>query len=198
MKIVFDFDGTIHKTHIIYQKAMEISLKEVGIDIKDIDFKSLIGKSPHCIWKSLGVVEEKADSMVEKTGAMMDKNMKSYGKLFEGSIETLEYLKEKYQLIICSNCRNSYMRAARDAYELDKYFTSYITGEDHNYDDKYKILKNLNLGDFIMVGDRKNDIDAGYKNMMKTVFAKYGYGDISEGEDADFLIEDIRELKNIL
>lgn len=198
MKIIFDFDGTIHKTHIIYKKAMEISLREVGVDIKNIDFKSLIGKSPYDIWRSFGVKEEKIDSMVQKTGAMMDKNMMSFGELFEGSIEILEYLKGKYQLIICSNCRNSYMQAARKAYNLDKYFTSYITGEDHDYMDKYKILRDLDLGEFIMVGDRENDIDAGYKNNMKSIFAKYGYGDLSEGENADYIIEDISELKNIL
>lgn len=198
MKVIFDFDGTIHKTHIIYKKAMEISLKEAQIDLKDIDFKSLIGKSPHSIWRSFGINEEKIETMVKKTGAMMDENMMSFGELFEGSIETLEYLKENYQLIICSNCRNSYMQAARKAYNLDRYFTSYITGEDHNYRDKYKILKDLSIGDFIMIGDRENDIDAGYKNNKKTIFAKYGYGDISESKNADYIIEDIRELKSIL
>lgn len=198
MKIVFDFDGTIHRTDIIYKKAMEISLKEVGLDIKDVDFKSLIGKSPHLIWKSLGLEEEKIPSMVNKTGRMMDENMKSFGKLYQGSVETLDYLKDKYQLVICSNCRNSYMEAAREAYNLDKFFSYYITGEDHGYMDKYKILRKLNLGDYVMVGDRENDIRGGYKNGMDTIFALYGYGQISEGSKASYKIKDVSQLKTLL
>lgn len=198
MKIVFDFDGTLHKTHLIYKKAMEISLKDIDLDIKNVDFKGLIGKSPYEIWRSFGVKEVKIPAMVQKTGAMMDENMKNFGKLFDGSYETLYYLKDKYELILCSNCRNAYMQAARDAYGLDSYFTSFITGEDYDFKDKYKILSDMDLQEFIMVGDRKNDIEAGYKNHMKSIFAKYGYGDISEGSQADYIIDDIRELKKIL
>lgn len=177
---------------------MEVSMKEAGLDINNIDLKSFIGQTPHDIWRSLGVEEERIPSLVRLTGSMMDKNMVDFGELFEGSIESLLYLKEKYQLIICSNCRNSYMDHARYAYDLDKYFSSYITGEDHFFKDKYQILKEMDLGDFIMVGDRENDIKAGLKNNMETIFAKYGYGSLEEGAKASYIIEDIREIMDIL
>lgn len=198
MKVVFDFDGTLHQTHIIYEKAMDTSLKEIGLSLNDIDFKSLIGKSPYDIWRSLGAKEEQISYLVHKTGSMMDEGMKEYGKLYEGVYESLEYLKKKYELIICSNCRRAYMEAARSAYGLDKYFSSYIIGEDYDFLDKASILRSLDLKSFIMVGDRENDIEAGYKNKMPSIFASYGYGDKSEGDKANFVINDISEIKSII
>ena len=198
MLIIFDFDGTIHQTHIIYKKAMEVSLKELGINIDDLDFKSLIGKNPYETWRFLGIKEEKIAHMVNKTGLMMDENMSLFGKLYQGSYQTLSYLKDKYDLMICSNCRNSYMEAARKTYGLDRYFKAYLTGEDYNFIDKYKILKSLYLEEFIVVGDRENDIEAGYKNKMKTIFAAYGYGAIEEAKHASYIINDVRELMKIL
>lgn len=198
MKLIFDFDGTIHKTELIYKEALNTSLKELGKDIENINFKSIIGNKPATIWKSFGLSDEETAYFVKKTGAMMDQNMQDFGKLYEGSYETLEYLKEKYELIICSNCRNDYMKSARRAYDLDKYFSTFITGEDHDYIDKYKILRNLDLGPYIFIGDRENDIEAGFKNNMKTIFAKYGYGSSEEGKNADISIDDVRQLKDIL
>lgn len=90
------------------------------------------------------------------------------------------------------------MDSARLAYCLDDYFSLYVIGEDHDYKDKHKILKQMNLGPFIMVGDRENDIEAGYKNGMQTIFAKYGYGSIKEATKADYIIDDIRDIKNII
>lgn len=198
MKLIFDFDGTIHQTDIIYKHALSTTLNELSINIDSIDFKSLIGNPPAKIWKDLKIKEDLIDYYVQKTGRIMDNNLKEKGQLYDNTYKTLDYLKDKYELIICSNCRNNYMKKAREAFNLDKYFSHFITGEDYSYIDKYKILRKLNIGEYIMIGDRKNDIEAAYKNNMKSIFCSYGYGDREEGERAIFKIKDIVELNEIL
>ena len=90
------------------------------------------------------------------------------------------------------------MDAAREKFGLDEYFSKYFVGEYYDYLDKYKILRKEINGDYIMVGDRKEDIEAGLKNNQKTIFASYGYGNPQEGDKADYKIDNISQLREIL
>lgn len=199
MILVFDFDGTIHETDLIYQKAMENTLGQMNIKSPNLAYKSLIGDSPTRVWKNLGIKDDKEiDSLVKKTGELMDYFMAKEGRLYEGALETLTYLKDKYNLILLSNCRNSYMDTARKTYDLDKFFTKFLTGEDYSFKEKYKILRDLGLKDYLSIGDRIGDVRAGFKNNEKLIFASYGYGSFEEGENADIRISDIRKLMKIL
>ncbi|MCI7238558.1 MAG: HAD hydrolase-like protein [Anaerococcus sp.] len=199
MLLVFDFDGTIHQTHIIYERAMAKSLEGENIQADKIDIRSLIGESPEDAWKIIGLSDErKIKSLVQKTGELMESFMEREGRLFDKTDETLTYLKKKYPMILLSNCRASYMKKAREVYGLDKYFDKFLVGEDFAYQEKYKILKNLNLGEFISIGDRIGDIGAACKNSQKSIFASYGYGGSHEGDGADIRIEKIEDLVGLL
>lgn len=198
MVLVFDFDGTIHQTHIIYERAMAKSLEDENISSENIDLRSLIGESPEEAWKIIGLSDErKIKALVQKTGDLMEVFMEKEGRLYDNAADTLTYLKKKYPMILLSNCRASYMKKARKVYGLDKYFDKFLVGEDFAYQEKYKILKNLNLGEFISIGDRIGDIEAGIKNSQKSIFASYGYGGDYEGDGADIRIEKIEELRGI-
>ena len=124
--------------------------------------------------------------------------MKESGELYDGAIETLNYLKSKYELYILSKCRRVYMDAAREKFGLDRFFNKYFIGEDYDFLDKYKILRKEIKEDYIMIGDRREDIEAGLKNGKKAIFAAYGYGVSSEGNGAHIKISSIRELNEIL
>ena len=90
------------------------------------------------------------------------------------------------------------MEAAREKFGLDEYFTKYFVGEDYNFLEKYKILRKEIKDDYIMIGDRREDMEAGLKNKQKTIFASYGYGGLSEAEGVDIKISSIKDLKEIL
>ena len=49
-----------------------------------------------------------------------------------------------------------------------------------------------------MIGDRREDMEAGLKNGKKAIFAAYGYGSSSEGDGAYKKISSIKELDDIL
>lgn len=198
MILVFDFDGTIHKTEIAYRKAITESLAELNLDINDFDFKSFIGMGPKEVWDIILNDDSDKTSYIEKNGDRIIKYMKKSGELYDGAIETLSYLKDKYDLYILSKCRTVYMEAAREKFGLDRFFSKYFIGEAYDFLDKYKILRQEIKEDYIMIGDRREDMEAGLKNNNKTIFASYGYGDPSEADGVDLKISSIRELVEIL
>lgn len=198
MILVFDFDGTLHKTEIAYKKAITESLAELNLDVNDFDFKSFIGMGPKDVWDIILKDDSDKTPYIKKNGDRIIKYMQEEGELFSGVIETLAYLKNKYDLYILSKCRRVYMDAARKKFGLDRYFSKYFVGEDYNFLDKYKILRRELKEDYIMIGDRREDMEAGLKNRQKTIFATYGYGLIDESEGSYKNISSIVELKNIL
>lgn len=198
MILVFDFDGTIHNTEIVYKKGIAESLSELNLSIDDFDFKSFIGMGPKEVWDLILKDDSDKTPYIKKNGDRIIKYMTEVGELYDGAHETLSYLKEKYDLYILSKCRRVYMDAAREKFGLDRYFSKYFIGEDYDYLDKYKILRKELDSDYIMIGDRREDIEAGLKNNQKTIFATYGYGKPDEANGADIKISSILELKEIL
>lgn len=198
MILVFDFDGTIHNTEITYKKAITESLSELNLDINDFDFKSFIGMGPKDVWDIILKDDSDKTPYIKKNGDRIIRYMKESGELYDGAIETLSYLKDKYDLFILSKCRRVYMEAAREKFGLDSFFSKYFIGEDYDYLEKYKILRKEIKEDYIIIGDRREDMEAGLKNNQKAIFAAYGYGSPSEADGVNISISSIKELNDIL
>lgn len=198
MILVFDFDGTIHNTEITYKKAITESLSELNLDINDFDFKSFIGMGPKDVWDIILKDDSDKTPYIKKNGDRIIKYMKESGELYDGAIETLSYLKDKYDLFILSKCRRVYMEAAREKFGLDSFFSKYFIGEDYDYLEKYKILRKEIKEDYIIIGDRREDMEAGLKNNQRAIFAAYGYGSPSEADCVSISISSIKELNDIL
>lgn len=197
MKIIFDFDGTIHKSDEIYEKAFYDTLKKYKIKKPNLDPKSYLGDPPRKIWDDFLDDSYNKEKLIESTGDLMIENMKDFGSLYEKTEKVLNFLKEKHELIILSSCTKKYIENARKIYDLDLYFSKYLVGEDYNYKSKAEIIKINKIDNFIIVGDRLSDIKAGFLNNNISIFAKYGYGKESEGYLSNYKIEKISDLLKI-
>ena len=197
MKIIFDFDGTIHKSDEIYEKAFYDTLKKYKINKPNLDPKSYLGYPPRKIWDDFLDDSYDKEKLIKITGDLMIENMKDFGSLYEKTAKVLNFLKEKHELIILSSCTKKYIENARKIYDLDLYFSKYLVGEDYNYKSKAEIIKINKINNFIIVGDRLSDIKAGFLNNNISIFAKYGYGKESEGDLSNYKIEKISDLLKI-
>lgn len=197
MKIIFDFDGTIHKSDKIYEKAFYDTLKKYKIKKPNLDPKSYLGYPPRKIWDDFLDDSYDKEKLIKTTGDLMIENMKDFGSLYEQTEKVLNILKEKHELIILSSCTKKYIENARKIYNLDLYFSKYLVGEDYNYKSKSEIIKINKIDNFIIVGDKLSDIKAGFLNNNISIFAKYGYGKKSEGDLSDYKIEKISDLLKI-
>jgi phosphoglycolate phosphatase len=89
------------------------------------------------------------------------------------------------------------MEAASESFKLDDYFDEMICSEMYDFIPKYEILKIIkddNMMNQVIVGDRFHDIEAGVKNGIYSVYCRYGYGEENEGSMASAKITDIREI----
>ncbi len=210
--LFFDFDGTIHNSIKIYapafRKAYEF-LVEKGFAEKriwtDDEISHWLGFTSKSMWKEFmpnldKTYQKKASSMIGDIEKNLMDNKEAV--LYEGSLETLEYLKNKgYRLVFLSNCSNSYRDQAYKIFGLDRYFDDLISAEDYNFIPKHEILKKIKdkyPKERAMVGDRIHDMEAAKLNNVKSIGCSYGFGSYEEIKDADVIIDDIRKLQEIL
>lgn len=197
MILIFDFDGTLHKSDEVYSRAFYKTLDDNNIKRSFLNPSSYLGYPPQTIWDEFLDDSYNKDKLIKETGNNMISLMPKYSKLYDNTENTLKILNKKYNIYICSSCTKAYINAARKIYNLDKYIQKYLIGEDFKYKEKYQILKENIDDDFIMIGDRLSDVMAGSKNNQLSIFAKYGYAKENEGELSDYKIEKIEDILNI-
>jgi phosphoglycolate phosphatase len=206
--IIFDYDGTLHQSLIIYETAFKEAyqyLVKRGIapvkNWKTDEIKKFLGQNPKEMWDSffLRLDEEtifQASSIISESMKKQIDEKKAV--LYDGALEILTYLKNKgYQLIYLSNSKRYYMEANMHAFNLDRYFDHMICSEDYGYISKVEIIekiKSMLLGPAAVVGDRIHDIDAGVKHGFVTIACDYGYGSTDELKLATYHIEGIKDL----
>lgn len=206
--IFFDYDGTLHNSITIYFQAF-IKAYSFLVENKlaaprqwrEEEISKWLGYNSKEMWSAF--MPELSENYRDKCSQIIGQEMKSQidsgkPKLYEGSLETLQYLKNKgYELVFLSNCGIYYMNAHKSLFKLDNYFNDFICSEEYDYIPKHEILKkvkNKYAQDMVIVGDRAHDIEAGKANNIYTIGCNYGFSSKNELNDADIIIEDIRDL----
>ncbi|MFD3155475.1 HAD family hydrolase [Haloimpatiens sp. FM7330] len=209
--IFFDYDGTLHNSIKIYapafRKAYEHLISNNIVESKEFSEEEIsywLGFSSKDMWKNF--MPDLEENIKNECSSMIGKEMtklisENKAVLYEGALETLEYLKKRgYNLIFISNCGKYYRDMARDKFKLNNYFNDMICSEEYDFIPKYEILnkvKSKYSNDMVIIGDRIHDIEAGRKNEIYTIGCEYGFAQKDELKDTDLNIKDIRELKKI-
>ncbi len=210
--IFFDYDGTLHNSLTLYapsfRKAYDFLVEEGLVPQKewsDEEISYWLGFNPEDMWErfmpSLSISLRKKCS--EIIGNEIQRRMQEEKPhLYEGALEVLEYLKDRgYHLIFISNCKMYYKECHNKAFDLDRYFERLISSDEYDFIPKHEILRLIKVEypeDMVIVGDRKQDIEAGKKNDIYTIGCSYGFATSGELRDADMLIKDIRDLPQYL
>ncbi len=209
--IVFDYDGTLNNSLKIYAPAFKIAydyLVETNQakekDWQDNEISTWLGYSSKDMWNNF--MPNLPEVEKEKCSNIIGSNMVKFieegkAELYNGTIQTLKYLKDKgYNVIFLSNCKIEYMNKHKQMFNLDKYFSGFYCTEQFDFKPKYEIfktIKNQYEGDFVIIGDRDVDIEIATIHNEISIGCSYGYGRDSELANADIVIDDIVELINI-
>jgi phosphoglycolate phosphatase len=210
--IFFDYDGTIHDSLEIYvpafNKAYEFLVQENKARPKEWTSDEIsywLGFNPVDMWNKF--MPELSDEMKNQCSNIIGEQMKLFieqgnAVLYNGAIDTLEYLKNKeYHLIFISNCKIYYKETHNSLFHLDQYFETLVCSDEYDFIPKYEILNKIKHNypeEMVIVGDRFQDMEAGKKNHIYTIGCNYGYALEGELDTADYRINNIKELKKIL
>ncbi len=210
--VIFDMDGTLLQSETYCIEAVQLAVADIyknnNIPEKVPDREKIlaeVGKPSLQFYQS--IIPEKYIYLTNEVRNKVCDNEKRFlhegkGKLFDGSIELLTFLKKlDVKLAMLSNCSSDYFLTVMDVFQLDKFLDKAFCIGDFSNDSKTTLLGKI-IADFsaknpIMVGDRCYDIEAGRNNHCFTVGCLYGYGSIEELSQADLLIHNILELRGL-
>lgn len=210
--IVFDYDGTIHNSTKIYVDVFRRVYREMVAakdapeqEFTDADITKWLGYSVKDMWDTFmpELSSRKKTLYAGEIGRLMtEKIQNKEAVLYEGALETLQYLKGRgYHVLYLSNCGRPYMDMHAECFGLRNYFDyMYCTGD---YDQKpkyeiYNVIKEQYPPEYLVVGDRFHDMEVARYHKVYTAGCAYGFGTRKEIEAADIILEDIRDLKKLL
>ncbi|MDP4552770.1 HAD family hydrolase [Alkalihalobacillus macyae] len=201
--IIFDLDGTIWDPIDTVLEAWNSRVKEHDQITKELtrtDFEGTMGLQMDDISKKLFpylTEEVRGQVITECLNTEQGYLKKRGGTLFPNVEDVLSKLSKKYELYIVSNCQDGYIESFYAFHNLENYFldfenpgrTGLSKGENINL-----IIERNNLSNPIYIGDTEGDLNAARYAGIPFIYAKYGFGQVSEYDE---VIEKFDELLNL-
>ncbi len=212
VNLIFDYDGTLHNGIKIYAPAFRSAhtyLVERGFtapkEYSDKEISYWMGFTADQMWKCF--LPDLPQEEKQKCSAMIGNEMinltdNGMAELYPQSEAVLSTLINKgFNLIFFSNCKRAYMEAHRKHFQLDRYFSAFYCSEDFGFVPKYEIFNQIKAnrqGDFIIIGDRYQDMEIAIRHKLQAIGCLYGYGTSDELEHATHQIRKLSDLLHCL
>lgn len=205
--IMFDLDGTLVDSSVDITNALNYAAGPYGIGKMTVEETiGLVGEGlTRLIEKVLGNARAATGpEVLDRFIGYYSEHLADFTLPYRGVRETLERL-GNYRKAVISNKRESLSRELLDKLGLANYF-DIILGSDSVEEKKpspkpiMKVLESFSLqpDEAVIVGDSNFDIDAGRAAGTKTIAVSYGFRDVGLLKGADFIIDDITELLQVL
>lgn len=206
--LLFDYDGTLHDSLAIYAPAVQETydtLVAKGLaQPKTWDRETIrqwIGLSPQAMWDQFQPHlsrEEKQAGSAQIGRRMQELAEEGQARLYPGVPQVLDELKKRgVGMLLLSNCPVSYLQAHTACFGLERWFDGLYCGEEFAYRPKYEILPILQSrwpGDFLVLGDRGQDMEMARRCGVPAIGCTYGYGSPEELSRANWLAHSPQDL----
>ncbi|MGM0845247.1 MAG: HAD hydrolase-like protein [Bacillota bacterium] len=209
--LIFDMDGTLFKTDAVLLAALDKtfdclrSVDEWEGETPVRKYLDIMGVPLPEVWRNLLPLHE--ERLHEKVNRLFHIHLfqeirNGSGELYPEIVETLEELSKEYSIFIASNGLNSYLLEIVNYFTMDSFISGVYSIErcsSGRKEDLVKlVLEEQELSSAIMIGDRSSDIKAGKENDLYTVGCSWGFASAGELDEADIVINSIRELGSVL
>ena len=184
--IIFDIDGTLWDTTEICAKAWSEAIKDNVPDPVTLtadQLKGLFGKPMNVIFKAVfpKLSEEEREKLSLICCEYEDEYLNREAPIFfDGVIEGIKRLSEKYPLYIVSNCQKGYIETFLDKSGLGEYIKDYMCYGDTLLPKSgtiKKLVERNSLKAPVYVGDTLGDEEACIEAGIPFIFAAYGFGE---------------------
>ena len=211
--VIFDLDGTLVATDRYWIPAARSAARrafaefDVQLDIpENREWLAIVGLPLEHglgqLFPSLAVeqIESLAAYCVEAEEELLSAGGAA---LLPGAREALDELKAAgISIGIASNCGSSYLNHVVSSLQLDRWASEVRCLDSPGIRDKSDMIEDLLLTfdtrRAVMVGDRYGDEESARSNAIPHVHVRTGYAHPTEGETADFAIEDLSDLTDRL
>ncbi|MCU9614804.1 HAD hydrolase-like protein [Caldibacillus lycopersici] len=210
--LIFDMDGTLFQT----DKILELSLDDTFNHLRSLNlwdastpidkYRQIMGVPLPKVWEAL--LPNHSNEVRKQTDAyflerLIENISSGKGALYPNVKEIFSYLKENnYSIYIASNGLVEYLQAIVSYYHLDSWVTETFSIQQIQTLDKgdlvKKIIKKYDITNAAVVGDRLSDINAAKDNGLIAIGCNFDFAQEDELAQADFVIDDLIELKTIL
>lgn len=206
--LLFDYDGTLHNSIKIYAPAFRTAytylIKNGYADTKEFTDQEIsywLGFTAYDMWKSF--LPNLPEEEKKKCSTMISKEMISLinmgkAELYPQAENILQKLKDLgYNLVFLSNCKHAYMEAHIKQFRLDRFFSVFYCSEDFGFIPKHEIFKTIKVnhpGDYIVIGDRFQDMEISEVYNLQSVGCLYGYGVPIELQYATYRIDNLSDI----
>lgn len=200
--IIFDLDGTLWDTSdIVVEKWNEVlSKKYPQLKMTKQIMSSLMGKNKEQFIDEffVGIDRSVAKELIEEIFLLEQSYLSEHGgAMYSGVIETFNALKEKYKLMIVSNCQSGYLDAFLNYYSLKETITDCEcagnTGLSKGENIRLVLDRN-GINKAFYVGDTKSDECAAKDANVPFVYACYGFGKV---DSYDAKISDFTQILDV-
>lgn len=194
--IIFDIDGTLFQTDRVTVPAVQRTFADYGLPVPDAETICSFFGAPvedYEAWLAEQCPAARADEIVEATNRRELAQISETGRLYPGVREALDELNAaEHRLYLCSNGPGPYVEEFLDAHHMRAYFQGvYTRGTRYNgkRDMVRDILASAPNHFAVVIGDRRDDIDAAHANGARAVGAAYGFGKRGELDEADAIVQ---------
>lgn len=202
--IIFDMDGTLWDSAPQVADSWNLVLQKNGVTREPLtkeDMYRVMGKTMDVLAAMLlpDLEETKRNELLNLCVEEENDYLRKHGgTLYPNLRQTMEALKEEYDLYIVSNCQSGYIESFLDYYQFHDLFEDiecYGNNGKPKDENIALVVERNKLDKAVYVGDIEGDYEASQKAGIPFIHAAYGFGTISQKVPK---IESLSEIVNVV
>lgn len=202
--IIFDMDGTLWDSAPQVADSWNLVFQKNGVTREPLtkeDMYRVMGKTMDVLAAMLlpDLEETKRNELLNLCVEEENDYLRKHGgTLYPNLRQTMEALKEEYDLYIVSNCQSGYIESFLDYYQFHDLFEDiecYGNNGKPKDENIALVVERNKLDKAVYVGDIEGDYEASQKAGIPFIHAAYGFGTISQKVPK---IESLSEIVNVV
>jgi len=205
MLLIFDIDGTLFEGHRATVPAVQEAFAQFGLTpASEDEIVRSIGTSMYDYetWLKDQCGDADADAVLETANRLELDHVKATASLYDGALSVLGALKDAGHFIAtATNAPKDYFEAVLDSHGLRPLIDLPLCKGDGFASKTVMVMRAMSKcpdRPVVVIGDRRDDVDAAHANGAMAIGAEYGYGADGELEEADARILSLARLPLVL
>jgi len=201
--LIFDLDGTLHRTEKALVPAIRRAMEDMGVEPASIEkINSLYGEPLEVFCAELLDSSGQAACSEFREGIRRHQEitLPETGELYLGTVNMLKAISDMgFSSAVCSNSSRHYIDLVLDTLDIGELipYRRGIEGEASKTGRIAELIAAAGCDLTLVAGDRYHDLEAAADNSVPGIWCGYGYGSADEGSRAVFVATEPADISSI-